>query len=230
MNQSMRSKTRTALTMIPWSLACCLVLWSTTEASSQTRVREETRTTSTQVRRVSGVIGASVQLTAGETFGKVEDIIINDQGCIDFVVVVFEEKFFAVPFTLARVDFERRVVTFEIERERFLRAPSFPRNRFPDLSVNSEFGRSVHSFFRTQGESKERSQEIRPPANRTPETRPPENRPPDRKPPDTRPPDRRPPDDRKQPTEDRKQPTKEKDQKPTKDKDDKPREERKPLN
>jgi hypothetical protein len=167
---------------------------------------------------LSGVIGASVQLTAEETFGKVEDIIINDQGCIDFVVVVYEEKLFAVPFTLARLDFERRVVTFEIERERFLRAPSFTRSRFPDLSVNSEFGRSVHSFFRTQGESKERSRETRPPATRAPDRKPPESRPPD-----SRPPDRRPPDDRKQPT-------KEKDQKPTKDKEDKQPEERKPLN
>src|SRR6266568_2825849 len=91
MKQFMRLKMEAALAMVPWSLACCLALWSTSGAQSQTRVREETRTTATQVRRVSAVIGASVALTAGETFGKVEDIIINDQGCIDFVVVVFEE-------------------------------------------------------------------------------------------------------------------------------------------
>ncbi len=206
MNHSMRSKLGSVLAKSRWGLACCLILVGTNWASSQTRIREETRTTTTQVRRMSSVIGASVQLTAGGTFGKVEDVIINDQGCIDFVVVVFEDKFFAVPFTLARVDFATRVVTFEIERERFLRAPSFARDRFPDFSVNSEFGRSVHSFFRTEGGNRQRGHETRPPA---------ETRPPDRKLPDTRPPDRRPPDDRRPPT-------KEKDQKPTKDGDQKP--------
>jgi hypothetical protein len=208
MIHSMRSKMGTVLAKSRWGLACCLILVGTSWASSQTRVREETRTTTTQVRRVSSVIGASVQLVAGGTFGKVEDVIINDQGCIDFVVVVFEDKLFAVPFTLTRVDFTTRVVSIEIERERLLRAPSFARDRFPDFSVNSEFGRSVHSFFRTEGGNRERGREARPPA---------ETRPPDRKPADTRPPDRRPPDDRRPPTKEKE--TKDKDQKPTKDKD-----------
>jgi hypothetical protein len=151
------------------------------------------------------MIGASVRLTAGETFGKVEDIIINDQGCIDFVVLAFEEKFFVVPFTLVRVDFATRIVSLEVERERLLRAPSFARGRFPDLSVNSEFGRSVHSFFRTQGENRERTHESHPPTTK----------PPDRSPPETRPPDRRPPEDRNPPPKEKnpKQKDKDKDQK-----------------
>jgi hypothetical protein len=35
------------------------------------------------------------------------------------------------------VDFARKVVFLDVERDRLLRAPSFTRNRFPDLSVNS---------------------------------------------------------------------------------------------
>ena len=153
-------------------VACCLILACTSGAYSQAQVREETRTTTTtQVRRLSLVIEASVQLQAGATFGKVDDIVINDQGCIDFVVLVFEEKLIAVPFSLVEVDFARKVVRVDVERERLLKAPSFARARFPDLSVNSDFGRRVNTFFRVQSEP--RPQEGRPQDKRPPEQRKP---------------------------------------------------------
>src|SRR5262249_31218035 len=72
----------------------------------------------------------------------------SDEGCIDFVVIAFEEKLIAVPFTLTRIDFTRKVVFLNAEREFILRAPTFARDRFPDLSVQSEFGRRVNNFFR----------------------------------------------------------------------------------
>ena len=146
-------------------VACCLALLMTTEACSQ--VQERTRTTTTvQVRRMSTVIGASVQLQAGGAFGRVEDIIINEEGCIDFVIVASEQKLIAVPFSVTRLDFERRVVSINVERELLVKAPSFARNQFPDLSLNSEFSRKVTTHFKVQGERRERPREKRPPEKR----------------------------------------------------------------
>src|SRR5438034_5038497 len=163
---------RLRLRKVPSGLACFLLLWGTSWAFGQAQVREETRTTTT-VRRVSTFIGASVELQAGSTFGRVEDIVINDEGCIDFVVVAFEEKLIAVPFTLTRVDFGRRVVFLNAERDFLLRAPTFTRERFPDLSLQSEFGRRVSTFFRES--TNRRGAETRP-DRRAPETRPPDRR------------------------------------------------------
>ena len=187
----------------PSGLACVLLLWGTSWAFGQAQIREETRTTTT-VRRVSTFIGASVELQAGGTFGRVEDVIINDEGCIDFVVVVFEEKLIAVPFTLTRVDFAKKVVFLNAEREFLLRAPTFTRDRFPDLSLQSEFGRRVNTFFRESSSRRERGTETRP-DGRAPETRPSDRRPPDTRPPDRRETDKRAPEDRQAP-KDRKAP------------------------
>jgi hypothetical protein len=149
------------------ALACCTLLLGASRACSQAPLRDDTRKTTTpQVRKVSSVIGASVQLQAGGTFGKIEDIIINDQGCIDFVIVVFEEKLFAIPFSITRVDFSRGMVTIDAERELLLRAPSFTRTTFPDLSANSEFGRKVESHFDKWIQSREG-----PPQSRQPQTK-----------------------------------------------------------
>lgn len=141
-------------------LTCCLFLLVTDRVFSQARPPEETRSPS-QVGKVSTVIGASVQLKAGGAFGKIDDIIIDDQGCIDFVIVVFEDKLFAIPFSITRVDFAKRVVTLDTERELLLRAASFTRTKFPDLSADSEFGRKVLSHFQSQTQRKEKASESR---------------------------------------------------------------------
>jgi hypothetical protein len=168
-------------------LACFLILLGTSLAYGDT-----------QVRRVSTLIGSAVELQAGGRFGQVEDIIINDEGCIDFVVVVFEQKLIAVPFSLARVDFGRRVVFFDVERELLLRAPTFTKTRFPDLSASSEFGRKVQGHFQTQGRREGASK------SRTPETKPADKRPVEG---GKQPEKRKPSEDRKRP-EDKKPPEK----------------------
>lgn len=195
-------------------LAWGLLLLGTSWAMAQAPVREEIRTT--QIRRISSLMGAPVQLQAGGTFGKVEDLVISDNGCIEYAVVGTEEKLIAVPFSLARMDFGRRVFTVDVERERFLKAPSFTRQRFPELRADSEFGRQVHTFFREHLERRRpegkieaprervlepRRPEARPPEERkVPKARPPERRPlEERKPPEARPPERRPVEERKAP-------------------------------
>jgi PRC-barrel domain len=168
-------------------LACFLLLLGTSLAYSQSPVR-----------RVSALIGSAVELQAGGKFGEIEDLIINDEGCIDFLVVVFEDKLIAIPFGVTRVDFGRRVVFIDVERELLLRAPSFARKQFPDLSSSSEFGRKVHSHFQTQGRREGTSK------SRAPETRPTDKRPLEG---GKQPEKRKPSEDRKHP-EDKKPPEK----------------------
>jgi hypothetical protein len=150
----------------------------------------------TPVRRASTLIGSAVELQAGGSLGKIEDLIINDEGCIEFMIVVFEDKLIAVPFGVSRVDFARRVVFLEVERELLLRAPSFARNRFPDLSSSSEFGRKVQNHFQTQGRREGASK------SRQPETRPADRQAPEK---GKQPEKGKPSDDRKQ-SEERKRP------------------------
>jgi hypothetical protein len=157
---------------------------------------------SKEVQTVSTLLRASIQLRGGGTFGRVSDFVLTDLGRLDFVVVSFEERLIAVPFCLARADFARQVVVIDVERERLLQAPSFRGDRFPDLSVKSEFSRQVNSFFGVPTERRQRPAEPRPPETRPPERRPPATRPPEPRPPGTRPPGTRPPEPR--PPEERK--------------------------
>jgi ribosomal 30S subunit maturation factor RimM len=165
---------------------------------------------------LSTLLRTSILLRGGGEFGLVEDLVISSRGSIDFIVVGFEEKLFAVPFSLARVDFTQKVVSIDVTRQRLLQAPSFSRDRFPNLAAKSEFSQQVNTFFQSEkgrgqqpaaprqpttrppekGTPETRPPETKPPEKRAPESRPPEKRPPESKPPQKRPPDNKPPDNR----------------------------------
>jgi PRC-barrel domain len=169
--------------------------------------REETRPGSTvPMRRLSAILGTTVQLQGGGTFGKVEDFVVNDNGCIEYVIIVADDRYVAVPFRAARIDFERRTFGLDLDRERLREVPTFTRDRYPDLSAGSEYRQRLDTFFRLPPDrsrpdrrlDSERREERRierdggrdtlPPARDagrppTPPDRPPV--PPDRRPPDS---------------------------------------------
>jgi sporulation protein YlmC with PRC-barrel domain len=95
-------------------------------------VRVETGATVTHVRRLSTVIGANVTLHDGHVVGPVEDIVLNEDGCIDYVVIAYEDQYLPVPWSFATVNFEERVLVLDLDEARLLRAPMF---RGDDWSV-----------------------------------------------------------------------------------------------
>ena len=88
----------------------------------------------TRARRVSEIMGAKVTIQNDLSVGKVEDLVINDNGCIDYLVVLNEDKYVLVPWISADVSFERRTVAVQIGQEKFRAVPTFTRDRWPNLS------------------------------------------------------------------------------------------------
>jgi len=194
------------------ALASCVILVG---ACQRTEIRRtEERSTTTTIQRVSSVIGANVQIERGTAVAKVEDLVINDDGCIDFVVVRYEEHFVPIPWSLATVEFDQRIVTVDITRERFAQAPSFAGDRWVELR-SDQFTEKVRSFFgdgKRGGSNLKRAQpEGRRPADQNPER--PKEPAKDKQRPDKEPTkDKQRPD--KEPTKDKQRPDKE----PSKDK------------
>jgi hypothetical protein len=134
-------------------LAFCLLVAGTGLLRSQERVqteRTETRSSS-EVRRISTVIGSSVVLEAGGDFGKVEDFVLNEDGCIDYMVVSYEDRYYVMPWTVATVDFGRRTVRVDITRERLRDAPTFTGRNWSEIT-SDRFTQRVRSFYRSGGE------------------------------------------------------------------------------
>jgi hypothetical protein len=142
-----------------------LLLLSTTWAAAQDR--KDVRT-SVQVRKVSTIIGGTVVLKDNVSVGKIEDIVINEDGCVDFLVVAYQEKFLVVPWTVGRFDFERRTIAVEITKERFQEVPTFTREKWPDFS-DTKFIETVHKSWGVQPGKRPRPEERREEKRKPPE-------------------------------------------------------------
>jgi PRC-barrel domain len=93
-----------------------------------------TTTTTVQYQRVSTVVGGTVVLGT-ETLGKVTEIVINDQGCIEYLIVEYGEGFVPIPWAVTTVSFERRTFTItstEVTVAR-LKELTFARDRWPNF-------------------------------------------------------------------------------------------------
>jgi len=136
-------------------LVCALVLGGLAPVQGQEKVQSKERkgSSSHEVRRVSMVIGGGVQIAGGVSVGKIEDIVINDRGCIDYVVVVYHDKYVPIPWTVTTVDFSKRIVTVDITEERFAEVPTFTRDDF-SVFAKAEFTEKVHSSFGGKAGSK----------------------------------------------------------------------------
>lgn len=101
-------------------LVCGLVLFASGSAFAQV-VQERTTTTAapapagtTQVRRISHLIGSHVRLQGNNNFGKVDDVVLDQNGGISYLVVSNGGKYAMFPWNPASVNYGQRYVTYDV--------------------------------------------------------------------------------------------------------------------
>jgi hypothetical protein len=109
------------------ALACGLVVVGAVLAQQRTETRTVASTTTIQ--RGTVVMSANVVLQDGTAIGRVEDFVISDGGCIDYVVVAYESKYVLVPWTVATWSGDR-TVRLNVTRDRFVAVPTFTRDQW----------------------------------------------------------------------------------------------------
>jgi len=119
-------------------IACGLLLTTGYLAHAQVpAVTTETVTTApagaTEVRRVTQILGSSVQLQGTNNFGKVEDIVLGDNGSPSYLVVAANGKYVMMPWNAADVNYARRVVTYDVAPQA-VQPLYFERNAFPNVA------------------------------------------------------------------------------------------------
>jgi len=106
-------------------------------AQAQVTTTETVNTTpstaGTEVRRVSQILGSTVQLQGVNNFGKVEDIILNDGGGIGYLVVSANGKYVLLPWNAGSVNYAQRVVTYDVTPQ-VVQPFYFERNAYPNMN------------------------------------------------------------------------------------------------
>jgi sporulation protein YlmC with PRC-barrel domain len=93
----------------------------------------------------SSMIGDKVHNDKDEHLGKIEDVMIDIlTGKIEYYVIKFggfltvNEKYFAIPFSLLKVDPDKKQFILNQSREMLEKAPGFDMNHWPETNFHAE--------------------------------------------------------------------------------------------
>jgi len=103
-------------------------------------VVQETRTTTTtpaggtsEIRRVSQLIGSNVRLQGADSYGKVEDVVLDNNGGIGYLVVAKGNQYALMPWNAADVNYGQRLVTYDVTPQA-VQPLFFAQNAWPTIS------------------------------------------------------------------------------------------------
>jgi hypothetical protein len=101
-------------------LAYTLTLAAASLVQAQ-EVVQETQTTNVPasnvapgVRRASQILGSTVRLEGNNNFGTVSDIVFDENGTMDYLVVTSSGKYVMLPWSAGNMNFGERFVTYTV--------------------------------------------------------------------------------------------------------------------
>jgi sporulation protein YlmC with PRC-barrel domain len=79
------------------------------------------------------ILGAQVSVQGGTNVGTVQDIVLNDDGVVEYLIVSEGGKLVTVPWEAAKFGNDRRTININITQEKFRQIPTYTVERYPDF-------------------------------------------------------------------------------------------------
>lgn len=135
-------------------LACALTLAATSFVFGQGVVQETQTTTApngttTEVRRISQLIGSNVRLRGNNNYGKVEDVVLDNNGGIGYLVVSNGGRYAMLPWNAANVNYGQRVVSYDVAPQA-IQPLFFQQNAWPNIT-DQQFTTRMQQVFPNTG-------------------------------------------------------------------------------
>jgi sporulation protein YlmC with PRC-barrel domain len=105
-----------------------------------------------ELNRTSEFIGKNVKNQLGENIGKVDDIIFNSSGNINYLILSrggflgIGVELVPVPWHTENIDIQRGALIMNIDRHKLDEAPSFSRREWENIE-EQRFQERVHGYF-----------------------------------------------------------------------------------
>jgi hypothetical protein len=107
---------------------------------------------STGILRSSAIIGSTANFQGGKALGKVSDVVLNDGGCVEYVVVAYQDRFVPVPWMAMTYNSGNRTFLLRIDQAQLGQIPTFA--EFTELS-NTQFSQKVSTFYKVDSRTSE---------------------------------------------------------------------------
>lgn len=86
--------------------------------------------------RAKQILGAKVGLEGNTQAGTVDDIVLDESGNVDYLIVMTgENKLVTVPWDATRFNVEKRMVGVQIQQDQFQKIPTYTVEQYPAFAT-----------------------------------------------------------------------------------------------
>jgi len=113
------------------TLGLAVVLGLTATVNAQQPAAKPGEPVSVPAYRAKQVLGTNVFLAGNVGVGTIDDIVFDDMGQIEYVIVNKDDKLVTIPWEAAKFNFEKRTATLSIPQEKYTAIPTYSVQQYP---------------------------------------------------------------------------------------------------
>jgi hypothetical protein len=83
--------------------------------------------------RAKQVLGSKVAIQGNVSIGSVEDIVFDDAGNLEYLIVANEGKLVTVPWEAAKFNFDQRIATVNLSADQYKSIPTYTTTTYPEF-------------------------------------------------------------------------------------------------
>jgi hypothetical protein len=96
--------------------------------------------------RAKEVLGAKVQIEGERSVGTVDDIVLDDNGNVDYLIVLTADKeLVSVPWDAASFQPKQRIAKVNITQEKFEKVPTYTTEKYPTFTP--EYRNQTYKYY-----------------------------------------------------------------------------------
>ncbi len=117
--------------MLRVAVRTTLVLFGLATVTALVLAQNPAGTAPTTGIRAKSLLGSTVNLQGGTQVGTIEDIVLSNEGVVDYLIVSENGKLVSVPWDAAKFNWEKRTATINISPEQFRQIPTYTSSAYP---------------------------------------------------------------------------------------------------
>lgn len=104
-------------------------------------------TTAARHHRLKQILGTTVAIEGNTSVGIVDDIVVDDNGNVDYLIVInADKKLVTVPWSATKFDSVKRSALIQIDADRYRRIPSYTVEQYPEFSA-PEYRSQIDQYY-----------------------------------------------------------------------------------
>ena len=102
--------------------------------------------------RVTKIIGKAVISQKGEDLGKIEDIVLSKDGCLDYMILAPRgflgtgDRLIPIPWKSVKTGAQADTIIIDMDKSQLEKAPNFEGKKWPNFSDSEWYGK-IREFF-----------------------------------------------------------------------------------